>query len=93
MMENLSRRELFSRKFLNNLWSTFSGETESSKERFFAEYFQSSLYSYPTLQELPWELTLEEAHKNGISTDGRTRNDIVRDLYVKILENDSSERR
>jgi len=90
--EIMSRRDLFSPKVFNNIWSTIFEKKESDNYNFINEHFQSSLYSYPALQELPWEMTLEEAQQNGVNTEGRSRNDIVKDLYEIILKKGSIER-
>ncbi|WP_021171014.1 hypothetical protein SOV_32370 [Sporomusa ovata DSM 2662] len=51
-------------------------------------YFKSELYSYPLLQELPWELMLAEAEKRGIPIKGRHKHEIAKDL---ILSTQASE--
>lgn len=46
-------------------------------------YFQSPLYSYPFVQDMPWEMICEEAEKRGIPVDGRSKTDVVRQLLSK----------
>ena len=46
------------------------------------EYFSSPLYSYALLSEMPWDMLIDEARHYGISYEGRSKMDVVRELFV-----------
>lgn len=103
-MEQISRRELFSRKVLGQLWQktaeSLSMMTESLKEtpeqaseaaiatsrgderRVMPEYFSSHMNSYALLSEMPWDMMVDEAVRMGIPYEGRSKLDIVRDIFL-----------
>lgn len=86
MTSLMTRREFLSFKnILHPFQNTTSTQSlELRKKESMQHYFQSPLYSYPLLQEMPWEMLLEEAIKKGIPTDGRSKNDIARDLFSDL---------
>lgn len=86
MARSMTRREFLSFEGLLHTWRDITSNTlsESRRRESIEQYFQSPLYSYPLLQEMPWELLLEEADRKGISTDGRSKNDIARDLFSDL---------
>lgn len=86
MMSSITRREFLSAKSLLGIFDVFKGiqSEEVRKRESLEQYFQSPLYSYPLLQEMPWELLLEEANKQGIPTEGRSKNDIARDVFSNV---------
>lgn len=47
-------------------------------------YFASSLTSYPLLQEMPMDMLLAEAGKRGVPTEGRSKNDIAADIFLRV---------
>jgi hypothetical protein len=103
-LEQLSRRDFFSRKVLGQVWQkaatifpvspepvevrpevapdtvdTFSGEDE---RKVMPEYFSSPLYSYALLSEMPWDMLIEEAKRLGIDYEGRSKIDVVREIFM-----------
>jgi hypothetical protein len=46
------------------------------------EYFSSPLYSYALLSEMPWDMLVEEAKRRGINYEGRTKIDVVQEIFV-----------
>jgi hypothetical protein len=48
-----------------------------------AWYFSSPLTSYPLLQEMPMEMLLVEARRRRIPTEGRSKNDIAADVFLR----------
>ena len=102
-MNQMSRRELFSRKGMEQvigklptLFELFEEQNlnandkelpdssvDSSDDRtVMANYFSSSIYSYALLSEMPWELLIDEAKRFGIPYEGRSKLDVVRDLFL-----------
>lgn len=83
MSRVISRRELLSFKGLTQFIQDVlpSDREDQKRQDSLREYFSSPLYSYPLLQEMPWEMLIEEAAKKGITTEGRTKNDIARELF------------
>ena len=45
-------------------------------------YLSSPLYSSALLSEMPWDMLIEEARRYGIAYEGRTKMDVVRELFV-----------
>lgn len=79
----ISRRELFSAAVIKELladWRLIASEKTAAAS--LESYFQSPLTSYPLLQEMPWPMLLEEAARRGVAVEGRTKNDIARDLFL-----------
>lgn len=80
----ISRRELLSGSVIKGLlteWLSKAPKEETIRDSM-AKYFQSPMHSYPLLQEMPWNMLLEEAERHGIAVEGRTKNDIARDLFM-----------
>ena len=46
------------------------------------EYFSSPLYSYALLSEMPWDMLIEEAKRLGIEYEGRSKIDVVREIFM-----------
>lgn len=46
------------------------------------DYFSSPLYSYALLSEMPWEMLIDEAQKRGIPHEGRSKMEVVRELFT-----------
>jgi hypothetical protein len=49
-----------------------------------AWYFSSPLTSYPLLQEMPMDMLLMEAQKRGVPTEGRSKNDVAADIFLRV---------
>ena len=84
MKDILSRRELLSGSAIKGLladWLSKAPRQETLRDSM-EKYFQSPMYSYPLLQEMPWDMLLEEAKNLGIAVEGRTKNDIARDIFL-----------
>lgn len=45
-------------------------------------YFSSPLYSYALLSEMPWDMLVEEAQKLGIPYQGRSKIEVVREIFL-----------
>ncbi len=76
MDRKISRREfLFSR----GLFKSRKLDCNSDLD----QYFRSSLYSYPFVQDMPWDIISEEAERTGIAVIGRSKADIVLELLRK----------
>lgn len=86
MSESISRREFFSK---DSLKLFFRGRpekplTESEKRQMsIEEYFKSPISSYPLLQEMPWDFLIAEAKAKGIPIEGRSKNEIAKDVFLK----------
>jgi len=80
MTDRISRRELFTGKILRTLRGKEGAEDRRSES--LEAYFRSPLHSYPLLQEMPWDLLVAEAKSRGIPIEGRSKNDIARDLFL-----------
>jgi len=87
MTDLISRRDLLSKKILKMIFSPLPPENSLSPEAYRKEnilsYFQSPLYSYPLLQEMPLDMLIAEAQAQGIPTEQRSKNEIARDLFLK----------
>jgi hypothetical protein len=87
MTNPISRRDLFTKKILSLFQEADSGGTQPGHDRrreSLEDYFKSPLLSYPLLQEMPWDLLIAEAESRGIPVEGRSKNDIARDLFMKF---------
>ncbi len=96
MSKVLSRRELFSFAGLTAVARELGGklspdsEAVTTEQQALADYFRSPLYSYPLLQEMPYDMLAFEAEKYGIPITGRSKNEIARDLFTQVrVENGS----
>ena len=104
-LDQLSRREFFSRKVLGQVWQKaaeiFPVATEAIEEKnleivsstsdsipdagertVMPEYFSSPLYSYALLSEMPWDMLIAEAQRLGIDYEGRSKIDVVREIFM-----------
>jgi hypothetical protein len=62
-------------------------ETVATEERTVMDgYLSSPLYSYALLSEMPWDMLVEEARRRGIPYDGRSKMEVVRELFVGAEE-------
>lgn len=103
-MEQLSRRDFFSRKVLGQVWQKAAAIFPVSAEpvevlaevatdtteaipglgerTVMPEYFSSPLYSYALLSEMPWDMLIDEAKRLGIDYEGRSKIDVVREIFI-----------
>jgi hypothetical protein len=87
MSDKISRRDIFTKEILRlffNLASTKIPSKEELQRENLEQYFKSAIYSYPLLQEMPWDLLIAEAEIRGIPVAGRDKNDIARELFLKV---------
>ena len=62
-------------------------ETIAAEERTVMDgYLSSPLYSYALLSEMPWDMLVEEAQRRGIPYEGRSKMEVVRELFVGATE-------
>ena len=62
-------------------------ETTVTEERTVMDgYLSSPLYSYALLSEMPWDMLVEEAQRRGIPYEGRSKMEVVRELFVGAAE-------
>ena len=62
-------------------------ETIATEERRVMDgYLSSPLYSYALLSEMPWDMLVEEAQRRGIPYEGRSKMEVVRELFVGAAE-------
>jgi hypothetical protein len=86
MPDRISRRDMFTGKIIKlflNLASTQTLDEEELKRESLEQYFKSPILSYPLLQEMPWDLLVAEAEIRDIPVEGRDKNAIARDLFLK----------
>ena len=57
---------------------------EKRREQNLLQYFDSPLHSYTLLNEMPMDMLIAEALAMGIATEGRSKNEIARDLFLNI---------
>ncbi len=87
MSDAISRRDFFRQDFLKLFFSAGADKplTETEiRQKNLEEYFKSPIHSYPLLQEMPWDFLVSEAASKGIIVEGRSKNEIARDLFLKI---------
>jgi hypothetical protein len=87
MSDKISRRDIFTKEILRlffNLASTKIPSKEELQRENLEQYFKSAIYSYPLLQEMSWDLLIAEAEIRGIPVAGRDKNDIARELFLKV---------
>jgi len=88
MSDLISRRDLFSTKIFQTIFnhqsSRDSSLMEKRREENLLQYFDSPLHSYPLLNEMPLDMLIAEARAKGITTEGRSKNEIARDLFLNI---------
>ena len=67
-------------------------ETVEAEERTVMDgYLSSPLYSYALLSEMPWDMLAEEARRRGIPYEGRSKMEVVRELFVGAEEREGQE--
>lgn len=67
-------------------------ETIATEERRVMDgYLSSPLYSYALLSEMPWDMLVEEARRRSIPYEGRTKMEVVRELFVGAAEREGQE--
>ena len=67
-------------------------ETIAIEERTVMEgYLSSPLYSYALLSEMPWDMLVEEARRRGIPYEGRSKMEVVRELFIGAAEREGQE--
>lgn len=87
MSDKISRRDIFTKEILRLFFNLDSAKATKEKElqrESLEQYFKSSIHSYPILQEMPWDLLVKEAEIRGIPVEGRDKNAIAKDLFLKV---------
>jgi hypothetical protein len=86
-MVDQNKRQFFRRGWLlqvGEIVSSFQkGIQEADQESAFERYFESYDSSYALTLAYPDDLLLETARRYGIETEGREKNDIVKELFRK----------
>ena len=86
-MVDQSKRYFFGRGLLRQAGEIISGFQEGMREAeqkdAFERYFESYDSSYALTLAYPDDLLLETAHRHGIETEGREKNEIVKELFRK----------
>jgi len=84
---NDGRRQFFTRFFLEQAGKTLAGFRAGVKEARakadFEAFFSDYESSYALTLAYPDDILLDAARKEGIPVDGREKNDIVKDLFLK----------
>lgn len=83
MNKTFTRRQLFS---TNTLIEILNKNPKEAKIVGLDQYFKSPLHSYAFVQDLPWEIILDEANKLGISCVNRSKSEIVHDILKVGIE-------
>ncbi|MEJ2727410.1 MAG: hypothetical protein P8185_02675 [Deltaproteobacteria bacterium] len=86
-MVDQDKRQFFRRGWLRQVGKIVSGfqegMCEGEQEIAFERYFESYESSYALTLAYPDEILLETAKRHGIKTEGREKNDIVKELFRK----------
>ena len=86
-MVDYSKRFFFRRGWLRQMGEIVSGFREGMQEAEqasdFERYFESYDSSYALTLAYPDDLLLETARQYGIETEGREKNEIVKELFKK----------
>ena len=86
-MVDKNRREFCSRYFLRKIGEVIegfeAGAQEAKQEEDFDNFFKSYESSYALTLAYPDDILLETARMNGIETEGRDKNEIVKELFRK----------
>ena len=86
-MVDQNKRLFFRRGWLRQMGEIISGFQEgmheAEQEIAFERYFESYDSSYALTLAYPDDLLLETARRHGIETEGREKNDIVKELFKK----------
>jgi len=82
-----SRRHFITRslqKIAGETWAAFQQGVREAKDREnFDAFFSDYESSYALTLAYPDDILLETARREGIAVDGREKNDIVKDLFLK----------
>jgi hypothetical protein len=86
-MADQNKRLFFRRGWLRQVGEIVSGFQEgmqqADQESAFDRYFESYDSSYALTLAYPDDLLLETARQHGIETEGREKNEIVKELFKK----------
>ena len=86
MSERITRRAFLSHEVLTGVVQKWLGESaplpNDPTHEALTNYFRSPMYSYPLLQEMPWDMLVEEAKKKGIDVAGKSKNEIARAIFM-----------
>ncbi|MGD8343154.1 MAG: hypothetical protein PVI38_11585 [Desulfobacterales bacterium] len=86
-MVDQNKRLFFRRGWLRQVGKIVSGFQEGMQEAdrqdAFERYFESYESSYALTLAYPDDILLETAKRHGIETEGREKNDIVKELFKK----------
>jgi hypothetical protein len=86
-MVDQNKRQFFRRGWLRQVGQIVSGFQEGMREAeqkiAFERYFESYESSYALTLAYPDEILMETARQHGIDTEGREKNDIVKELFRK----------
>ena len=86
-MPNSNRREFLCKYFLHHAGQCLRGFEEGLEEgrqkAEFDQFFESYESSYALTLAYPDDILLETAKKHGIETENRSRNEIVKELFIK----------
>jgi hypothetical protein len=86
-MADASRRDFLKRYFIRQVGEIVSGLTAGAREaeeaEAFDDFFDSYESSYALTLAYPDDILLATAQANGIETEGREKNDIVKELFKK----------
>lgn len=76
-------RHYFTRQACDLVRGFRGGLMASKKKQAFDQYFDSYESSYALTLAYPDDILLETARKNGVETEGREKNDIIKELFLK----------
>ena len=86
-MVDISKRDFFRGFFLRQMREIITGFQEglqeAKQEDDFDRYFESYDSSYALTLAYPDDILSETARRHGIETEGREKNDIVKELFQK----------
>lgn len=86
-MVDKSKRDFCTRYFLRQIGEIIegfeAGVQEAEQRENFDNFFKSYESSYALTLAYPDEILLETARSHGIETEGREKNDIVKELFEK----------
>lgn len=86
-MVDKSKRDFCTRYFLRKIGEVIegfeAGVEEAEQKEDFDNFFKSYESSYALTLAYPDDILLETAKSHGIETDGREKNDIVKELLEK----------
>ncbi len=86
-MVDQNKRNFFRRGWLRQVGKIVSGFQEgmqqADEEIAFDRYFESYDSSYALTLAYPDDLLLETARQHGIETEGREKNEIIKELFKK----------